>query len=104
MSSAKTNSAPPAERKPKFSTLSGLPVDPVYARESLGTWDPETELGYPGEFPRSEEHTSELQSRLHLVCRLLLEKKKDTPTAMAIYGGDRNLQRLGLGSGRHHAM
>src|SRR2546422_8441670 len=29
-----------------------------------------------GGFPRSEEHTSELQSRLHLVCRLLLEKKK----------------------------
>src|SRR2546429_7049025 len=28
--------------------------------------------------PRSEEHTSELQSRLHLVCRLLLEKKKRT--------------------------
>src|SRR2546422_4081827 len=27
--------------------------------------------------PRSEEHTSELQSRLHLVCRLLLEKKKN---------------------------
>ena len=51
MSCGKTNSAPPAERKPEFSTLSGLPVDPVYARESLGTWDPETELGYPGEFP-----------------------------------------------------
>src|SRR5205809_2035317 len=31
----------------------------------------------PGGFElRSEEHTSELQSRLHLVCRLLLEKKK----------------------------
>src|SRR2546422_10424540 len=29
---------------------------------------------------RSEEHTSELQSRLHLVCRLLLEKKKKTHT------------------------
>src|SRR5256884_6472509 len=28
-----------------------------------------------GELVRSEEHTSELQSRLHLVCRLLLEKK-----------------------------
>src|SRR2546422_5145541 len=28
------------------------------------------------EMARSEEHTSELQSRLHLVCRLLLEKKK----------------------------
>src|SRR2546422_1978101 len=32
-------------------------------------------LGEPAS-PRSEEHTSELQSRLHLVCRLLLEKKK----------------------------
>src|SRR6266436_10086515 len=31
--------------------------------------------------PRSEEHTSELQSRLHLVCRLLLEKKKKIPAA-----------------------
>src|SRR2546422_1075916 len=35
---------------------------------------------FPGEaiqyYERSEEHTSELQSRLHLVCRLLLEKKK----------------------------
>src|SRR2546422_8453232 len=30
-------------------------------------------------FQRSEEHTSELQSRLHLVCRLLLEKKKKQP-------------------------
>src|SRR5687768_17893619 len=30
---------------------------------------------------RSEEHTSELQSRLHLVCRLLLEKKKDRKLA-----------------------
>src|SRR2546422_3770801 len=29
-----------------------------------------------GDSVRSEEHTSELQSRLHLVCRLLLEKKK----------------------------
>src|SRR2546422_7964976 len=31
---------------------------------------------YPWHRERSEEHTSELQSRLHLVCRLLLEKKK----------------------------
>src|SRR2546429_6673224 len=30
----------------------------------------------PDTWLRSEEHTSELQSRLHLVCRLLLEKKK----------------------------
>src|SRR2546422_6178983 len=33
---------------------------------------------------RSEEHTSELQSRLHLVCRLLLEKKKDLPDCQAV--------------------
>src|SRR2546429_6747613 len=32
--------------------------------------------GDPRPGARSEEHTSELQSRLHLVCRLLLEKKK----------------------------
>src|SRR2546422_5696635 len=31
---------------------------------------------------RSEEHTSELQSRLHLVCRLLLEKKKKITTVL----------------------
>src|SRR2546429_3266895 len=37
----------------------------------LTTWTPTA--------PRSEEHTSELQSRLHLVCRLLLEKNKDIP-------------------------
>src|SRR3989442_9392500 len=34
-----------------------------------------------GDGARSEEHTSELQSRPHLVCRLLLEKKKKTNTA-----------------------
>src|SRR3989449_9530407 len=32
---------------------------------------------------RAEEHTSELQSRLHLVCRLLLEKKKTNPSTTA---------------------
>src|SRR2546422_3927058 len=33
---------------------------------------------------RSEEHTSELQSRLHLVCRLLLEKKKRTHASATV--------------------
>src|SRR5256884_1463176 len=44
-----------------------------------------TGLTYSTDFwtTRSEEHTSELQSRLHLVCRLLLEKKKNTPTTRA---------------------
>src|SRR2546422_6294822 len=34
---------------------------------------------------RSEEHTSELQSRLHLVCRLLLEKKKKQKTGYHVF-------------------
>src|SRR2546429_4584993 len=46
-------------------TLQGLPAG---ARVTLN--------GMPFRGSRSEEHTSELQSRLHLVCRLLLEKKK----------------------------
>src|SRR5687768_14573553 len=43
-------------------------------RPVLGTAAPEEDDPLRG--TRSEEHTSELQSRLHLVCRLLLEKKK----------------------------
>src|SRR5256884_6356225 len=44
--------------------------------------------GVANGFTRSEEHTSELQSRLHLVCRLLLEKKENTdatPTRLQLY-------------------
>src|SRR3712207_8698259 len=37
---------------------------------------PRARSHYIPEIPRSEEHTSELQSRQYLVCRLLLEKKK----------------------------
>src|SRR3989442_1799095 len=39
-----------------------------------------------GQHDRSEEHTSELQSRPHLVCRLLLEKKKIESTTTALTG------------------
>src|SRR2546422_1785113 len=44
-----------------------------------GSYPPRRSPDPDHEVPRSEEHTSELQSRLHLVCRLLLEKKKKTP-------------------------
>src|SRR2546426_5656104 len=37
-------------------------------------------VGVPGTARRSEEHTSELQSPCNLVCRLLLEKKKNQPS------------------------
>src|SRR3989442_2169850 len=42
----------------------------LYSRDHWTTWAARV---------RSEEHTSELQSRPHLVCRLLLEKKKTRP-------------------------
>src|SRR2546422_7822380 len=43
---------------------------------------------------RSEEHTSELQSRLHLVCRLLLEKKKKIRLKIQRVQIDRHSSRL----------
>src|SRR5687768_18372172 len=54
----------------------------LQAAVDLGLVDPLAQrLGTYAELlgDRSEEHTSELQSRLHLVCRLLLEKKKKPP-------------------------
>jgi len=51
MSDTKTKSAPLTERKEKFTTLSGLPIHRLYSEENLSAWDPETALGYPGEFP-----------------------------------------------------
>src|SRR2546422_10230638 len=75
-------------------TLSLHDALPIYCDEVAGTVWPAMEItllgGATGLFTsgrardvapawsqtRSEEHTSELQSRLHLVCRLLLEKKK----------------------------
>src|SRR5690606_41715261 len=47
-------------------------IDPVTGR--LEGNDPPFAAALPGQGPRSEEHTSELQSRENLVCRLLLEK------------------------------
>src|SRR4051812_49769862 len=45
-------------------------------REPLGTGAAPVHRARPGVGRRSEEHTSELQSHVNLVCRLLLEKKK----------------------------
>src|SRR2546429_612267 len=45
---------------------------------AMGYWGQAMSLFHPL-WTRSEEHTSELQSRLHLVCPLLLEKKKRPP-------------------------
>src|SRR5690348_18050925 len=50
-------------------------LDEVMARGRRRQLEPR---GPPAQVHRSEEHTSELQSPVHLVCRLLLEKKKNT--------------------------
>src|SRR5438309_8625067 len=66
--------APPARRRPQV--LAALPLRGrrarrLRARAPVGAATRARRL-------RSEEHTSELQSQFHLVCRLLLEKKKKT--------------------------
>src|SRR5258708_9588330 len=54
-----------------------LPVAGYHIGEGIWTIvRPPSTLGYVSYFARSEEHTSELQSPDHLVCRLLLEKKQ----------------------------
>src|SRR3712207_8026573 len=53
------------------------PVQPPI-REAAGDGREHLDLGLAEVGERSEEHTSELQSRQYLVCRLLLEKKKTT--------------------------
>src|SRR2546422_5848931 len=47
--------------------------------------------GFINTTTRSEEHTSELQSRLHLVCRLLLEKKKNKTIGAVRQNGTKTL-------------
>jgi len=51
MSETKSPAKKHKERRQGFSTPSGLPLERVYTEESLGGWDPESALGYPGEFP-----------------------------------------------------
>src|SRR2546422_4479057 len=53
---------------------------------------------------RSEEHTSELQSRLHLVCRLLLEKKKKKTKHEKQKNNDVELLSLELGHSRYRIV
>src|SRR5690554_7786304 len=57
----------PGDRATRIPTNSATAPPEMYERHLVGPL-----------FQRSEEHTSELQSRPHLVCRLLLEKKKKT--------------------------
>src|SRR3712207_7559129 len=65
--------ARPEHMADQFPENMGLNVIPVEVKNGFGVG---TIFRISGDFDRSEEHTSELQSRQYLVCRLLLEKKK----------------------------
>src|SRR3712207_9435026 len=76
--------SPPADPRPARPSRGPLPLSPEVpphqpTRPHAARSPPPLELrGAPEPEPeRSEEHTSELQSRQYLVCRLLLEKKKN---------------------------
>src|SRR5687768_10341577 len=66
-SSAATDASGPTRRAVITCAMASLPNQAIHTPTAV----PATASSAP-----SEEHTSELQSRLHLVCRLLLEKKK----------------------------
>src|SRR6202023_1856043 len=51
MSDAKTKSATPAERKEKFTTLSGIPLERVYTPDAVVDSEREESIGFPGEYP-----------------------------------------------------
>src|SRR5436305_8531503 len=77
--------SPPATRSNDASPLSPTPAPSSFSPETTSSGPPTataTNSIQPrcprASEPRSEEHTSELQSRPHLVCRLLLEKKKNS--------------------------
>src|SRR5712672_2138483 len=51
MSETKSPAKQAKERRERFTTASGLPLERLYSEESLAGWDAEEALGYPGEFP-----------------------------------------------------
>src|SRR5258707_5727481 len=60
----------------------------------LPTIQPEAQDDSQATYARSEEHTSELQSRQYLVCRLLLEKKKPPSCRRRARGRDRSREPI----------
>src|SRR6185437_17150995 len=65
-------------------TLSLHDALPIFARRVVEHRHVEAGSSASIRHPRSEEHTSELQSLAYLVCRLLLEKKKHTPFPLSL--------------------
>jgi methylmalonyl-CoA mutase, N-terminal domain len=104
------NAAAPTREQPP-TTVSGAPIDALYTPDSLGAFDPDTDLGYPGQYPFARgAHASMYRSRLWTMrqfagfgtprqtnerFRFLLEKGQtglstafDLPTLMGLDGDD----------------
>src|SRR5437870_7489844 len=76
-------------RRPPRSTL--FPYTTLFRSRGMGTksptcWQHRSAASALFPYKRSEEHTSELQSRGHLVCRLLLEKKNTCHNSHSNFG------------------
>src|SRR2546429_3391075 len=94
-------------RRPPRSTL--FPYTTLFRSKLTASWCTTVQVWAEkpptcsGSTTRSEEHTSELQSRLHLVCRLLLEKKKYYRNRLLVSGNEvrrsKNFVRTTCGSG-----
>src|SRR5947209_15181080 len=98
---------PPRSTLFPYTTLFRSPIsnrarEPARGRDRVDGHGPLLVSGRlrPRRQPRSEEHTSELQSRQYLVCRLLLEKKKKQadPTVL------RDTRRLAAGTGGSRSL
>src|SRR2546429_2908675 len=72
----KHNQSNDTQNKASTHQQPGIPPCQLMVDKCIYGWSIDTLVNH--QLTRSEEHTSELQSRLHLVCRLLLEKKKTT--------------------------
>src|SRR5687767_15651356 len=97
-------------RRPPRSTLfpyttlfrSGGPTSCAFCEARAGPRQPGSAKSH-GRRPRSEEHTSELQSLAYLVCRLLLEKKKrkTLPVQVRTYLDAASQREGAVGAARH---
>src|SRR5437868_9513706 len=96
---------PPPPTLFPYTTLfrSPAPFGPMHATNSPGPASSETPASATLR-PRSEEHTSELQSRFDLVCRLLLEKKKTAHPVRAHSPGVRLTPRVRRPGPRRQAI
>src|SRR5256885_2690590 len=85
-------------RRPPRSTL--FPYTTLFRSllpKGLGGWPRLRRQWRPGPSVRSEEHTSELQSPCNLVCRLLLEKKKNNAKLSSVRNWETHRSRVPAG-------